>query len=185
MSSAAARRPGAPTGIDVSFGRRAHPIGGISQPDAATTTSPWTQDRVEISTTDTYLWRGAARVTGVLRSKERADILRSGSEDSRDLVLSGRDAAYFIGRWGGLRERDWEWETTDQTSEHNATLNGTLSLYALAPLVPRPQGYLVTVDGLAAPVDITVSDRKRFAASLLDAHEEVLVRHPWPTAACA
>jgi len=101
--SAGAATAGARTALDVSF--------GIASPLMLDASSNRTIARRRVAVDAQIQWRyrpptqifGEFEITlpGFLDPRERADILKSGSDDSRDLDLSGRDAQYFVGRWGG------------------------------------------------------------------------------------
>ncbi|KAH8083462.1 hypothetical protein JL720_8347 [Aureococcus anophagefferens] len=89
---------------------------------------------------------------GVLDPRPRAYEGESNSFDHADVPLTGRDARYFFARFGGLSEASHAHTDADAADKANATLNGTLTLFAVAPLRPRPQGYEVSLDTLVAPV---------------------------------
>ena len=103
---------------------------------------------------------------GVLDPRPRAYEGESNSFDHADVPLTGRDARYFFARFGGLSEASHAHTDADAADKANATLNGTLTLYAVAPLRPRPQGYEVSLDALVAPVRGIV-DRGAFTAAVV------------------
>ncbi|MEM6732792.1 MAG: hypothetical protein AAF658_14635, partial [Myxococcota bacterium] len=135
----------------------------------------------------------AFEMPGFYDPRERADPLISGSVSDEDLSVGGRDARYFVARWetfgvtGAIATEAGVLAEASRLSPHdnNETwnlLNGSLRLYAVAPLAPRPQGYEVTIDTLVAPVHgvSSGSHRQAFTVSVLDADGSSTLVAPTP-----